>query len=101
MRSGHVPRSSSPYWLGKMRHEGWRQARAGEAAPRKAGRQSRCEAGAAKAFEAGPERGSNRGRDPARALGRSSHADQLAERLKTDQGNIARLERGRTQATIR
>jgi ribosome-binding protein aMBF1 (putative translation factor) len=26
---------------------------------------------------------------------------QLAERLKTDQGNIARLERGRTQATIR
>jgi transcriptional regulator with XRE-family HTH domain len=25
----------------------------------------------------------------------------LAERLKTDQGNIARLERGRTQATIR
>jgi ribosome-binding protein aMBF1 (putative translation factor) len=26
---------------------------------------------------------------------------QLAERLKTDQGNIARLERGRTQAAIR
>jgi DNA-binding XRE family transcriptional regulator len=26
---------------------------------------------------------------------------QLAERIKTDQGNIARLERGRTQATIR
>jgi ribosome-binding protein aMBF1 (putative translation factor) len=26
---------------------------------------------------------------------------QLADRLKTDQGNIARLERGRTQATIR
>jgi uncharacterized protein len=26
---------------------------------------------------------------------------QLAERLKTDQGNIARLERGRSQATIR
>jgi transcriptional regulator with XRE-family HTH domain len=24
----------------------------------------------------------------------------LAERLKTDQGNIARLERGRSQATI-
>lgn len=26
---------------------------------------------------------------------------QLAERLKTDQGNIARLERGRSEATIR
>jgi transcriptional regulator with XRE-family HTH domain len=26
---------------------------------------------------------------------------QLAERLKTDQGNIARLERGQSQATIR
>jgi transcriptional regulator with XRE-family HTH domain len=26
---------------------------------------------------------------------------QLAERLKTDQGNIARLERGRSQATVR
>ena len=26
---------------------------------------------------------------------------QLAERIKTDQGNIARLERGRTQVTIR
>jgi transcriptional regulator with XRE-family HTH domain len=26
---------------------------------------------------------------------------QLAERLKTDQGNIARLERGKSQATIR
>ena len=26
---------------------------------------------------------------------------QLADRLKTDQGNIARLERGRLQATIR
>jgi ribosome-binding protein aMBF1 (putative translation factor) len=26
---------------------------------------------------------------------------QLADRLKTDQGNIARLERGRSQATIR
>jgi transcriptional regulator with XRE-family HTH domain len=26
---------------------------------------------------------------------------QLADRLKTDQGNVARLERGRTQATIR
>ena len=25
----------------------------------------------------------------------------LPERLKTDQGNIARLERGRTQATLR
>jgi len=26
---------------------------------------------------------------------------QLADRMKTDQGNVARLERGRTQATIR
>jgi transcriptional regulator with XRE-family HTH domain len=30
-----------------------------------------------------------------------NHQAQLAERLKTDQGNVARLERGRSIATLR
>jgi transcriptional regulator with XRE-family HTH domain len=41
-------------------------------------------------------------RSPLRFCARTADAQtQLAERLKTDQGNIARLERGGSQATIR
>jgi transcriptional regulator with XRE-family HTH domain len=55
----------------------------------------------ARETEAPAKQRSNRGCHYTGEIGCRSHRSQLAERLKTDQGNIARLERGRSPPTIR
>jgi len=64
-------------------------------------RQTCGKAGTAKAGQTGAERDLIAAAILRARKAASLTQTQLAERIKTDQGNIARLERGRTQVTIR